>query len=164
MRAVRVLALGLALGMVPAGTVPAAGTPISGIERDHMDPAVRPQDDLFDHANGSWLRDVPIPPDRSSYGVDSMMAERSLLQQRELIEAARTAGEPAVRKIGDLYASFMDEPRIERLGVKPLTAEMRRIAAVRHVRDLGPLMAHFAQMGVGTPVGASVYPDSKHST
>ena len=164
MRAVRVLALVLALGMVPAGTVPAAGTPISGIERDHMDPAVRPQDDLFDHANGSWLRDVPIPPDRSSYGVDSMMAERSLLQQRELIEAARTAGEPAVRKIGDLYASFMDEPRIERLGVKPLTAEMRRIAAVRHVRDLGPLMAHFAQMGVGTPVGASVYPDSKHST
>jgi predicted metalloendopeptidase len=171
-RALRLHALGLAFGVLAAVTVaaeaggqtPAAGTLISGIARDHMNTAVRPQDDLFEHANGSWLRDVPIPPDRSSYGVDSMMTERSLLQQRELIESARTSVDPGVRKIGDLYASFMDEPRIEQLGVKPLAAEMRRIAAVRQVRDIAPLMAHLAQIGVATPVGAAVYPDSKHST
>jgi predicted metalloendopeptidase len=141
-----------------------SGALISGIQRADMNTAVRPQDDLFEYSNGTWLRDVPIPPDRSSYGVDSMMAERSLLQQRELIESARTSGDAEVRKVGDLYASFMDEERIEREGVKPLTAELKRIAAIKQVRDIGPLLAHFARIGVDTPIGTYVYPDAKRST
>ena len=129
-----------------------------------MDTAVRPQDDFFEYSNGTWLRDVPIPPDRSYYGVDSMMTERSLLQQRELIESARTSVDPEARKVGDLYASFMDEERIEHEGFKPLKVELARIAVIKHVRDIGPLMAHFDRIGVNTPVGTSIYPDSKRST
>jgi predicted metalloendopeptidase len=140
------------------------GALISGIQQADMNTAVRPQDDLFEYSNGTWLRDVPIPPDRSSYGVDSMMTERSLQQQRELIESARTAADPEARKVGDLYASFMDEERIEREGVKPLQAELKRIAAIKHVRDIGPLMAHFARLGVDTPIDTYISPDSKRST
>lgn len=141
-----------------------AGALISGIQQADMNTAVRPQDDLFEYSNGTWLRDVPIPPDRSSYGVDSMMTERSLQQQRELIESARTSTDPEARKVGDLYASFMDEERIEREGVKPLQAELKRIAAIKNVRDIGPLMAHFARIGVDTPIDTYISPDSKRST
>jgi putative endopeptidase len=140
------------------------GSLISGIQRADMNTAVRPQDDLFEYSNGTWLRDVPIPPDRSRYGVDSMMTERSLLQQRELIEAARTSVNHEARKVGYLYASFMDPDRIEHAGVKPLEMELRRIAAIKHVRDIRPLMAHLDGIGVNTPIGTSVYPDSKRST
>jgi predicted metalloendopeptidase len=140
------------------------GALISGIQQADMNTAVRPQDDLFEYSNGTWLRDVPIPPDRSSYGVDSMMTERSLQQQRELIESARTSTDPEARKVGDLYASLMDEERIEREGVKPLQAELKRIAAIKNVRDIGPLMAHFARLGVDTPIDTYISPDSKRST
>jgi putative endopeptidase len=140
------------------------GALISGIQQADMNTAVRPQDDLFEYSNGTWLRDVPIPADRSSYGVDSMMTERSLQQQRELIESARTSTDPEARKVGDLYASFMDAERIEREGVKPLQAELKRIAAIKHVRDIGPLMAHFARLGVDTPIDTYISPDSKRST
>jgi putative endopeptidase len=142
----------------------AGGSLISGIQRADMNTAVRPQDDLYEYSNGTWLRDVPIPPDRSSYGVDSMMTERSLLQQRELIESAQTSDDPEARKVGDLYASFMDEVRIEHEGIKPLKTELKRIAAIKHVRDIGPLMAHLARIGVDMPIGTSIYPDAKRST
>ena len=78
-----VLAVTLA---APAATLIADPALISGIQKADMDTRVRPQDDLFDYANGTWLRTVPIPADRSRYGVDTMMSERSLIQQRELIE------------------------------------------------------------------------------
>jgi len=91
---------------------------ISGIQTADMDKTVRPQDDLFQYANGTWLRDVPIPPDRASYGVDSMMTEHSLLQQRDLIEAAQTSTDPEARKVSDLYSSYMNEAQVERLGIR----------------------------------------------
>src|ERR1700732_2346789 len=57
---------------------------ISGVQTADMDTSVRPQDDLYQYANGTWLLRVPIPDDRSYYGVDAIMSERSLVQQREL--------------------------------------------------------------------------------
>jgi putative endopeptidase len=137
---------------------------VSGIQSADMDVSARPQDDLFQYANGTWLRNVAIPADRSSYGVDSLMSERSMLQQRELIEAARGSANPEARKVGDLYASFMDEPRIETMGVKPLHADLQRIAGIRHSSELTDLMAYLDRINVPTPIGSGVRPDSKHST
>ncbi len=120
-----------------------------------MDKTVRPQDDLFQYANGTWLRDVPIPPDRASYGVDSMMTEHSLLQQRDLIEAAQTSSDPEARKVSDLYSSYMNEARVERLGIKPLHAELQLAAGIKHARDIGPLMGHLDRIGIASPSPAS---------
>src|ERR1700733_3076543 len=89
---------------------------ISGIQTADIDKTVRPQDDLFQYANGTWLQNVPIPPDRASYGVDSMMTEHSLLQQRDLIEAAQISNDPEVRKVSYLYPSYFNKARAERLG------------------------------------------------
>jgi putative endopeptidase len=149
---------------IPGGDSIAAGSLITGIQQADMNTAARPQDDLFEYSNGTWLREVPIPPDRSRYGVDSMMTERSLLQQRELIESARHSLDPQARKVGDLYASFMDEARIEREGTQSIQAELQRIAAIKSVRDLGPVMAHLDRMGVASPIRTFVYPDAKQST
>ena len=111
--------------LLDASIALADSAPISGIQIADMDKTARPQDDLFQYANGTWLKDVPIPPDRSSYGVDSLMTEHSLSQQRDLIEAAQISTEPETRKVSDLYSSYMNEARVERLGTKPLRAELQ---------------------------------------
>ena len=156
-----VLAVTLA---APAATLIADPALISGIQKADMDTRVRPQDDLFDYANGTWLRTVPIPADRSRYGVDTMMSERSLIQQRELIEAAQRSSDPEARKVGDLYDSYMDEARIEREGPKPIQAELKRIAGIKRSSDIGPLMAQLDRIGISSPIGTAVEPDAKHST
>ena len=142
----------------------AADAPISGIQKADMNSAARPQDDLFEYANGTWLREVPIPPDRSSYGVDSLMAERALVQMRELIESARTSTEPEARKVGDLYTSYMDEERIERAGLVPIKAELQQVAMIKRAAEIAPLMAHLDRIGVASPIRTYVSPDSKRST
>jgi putative endopeptidase len=137
---------------------------VSGIQSADMDLKIRPQDDLFLYANGTWLRDVPIPKDRSSYGVDSIMSERSLVQQRGLIEAAQGSTNPEVRKVGDLYGSYMNEARVERMGIKPLQAELQRVAAIKRTGDLGALIAHLDRIGIPSPIATAVRPDAKRST
>ena len=158
------MALGMALFCAALPVAGADSTLISGIQAADMNRAARPQNDLFDYANGAWLRKVQIPPDRSRYGVDVMMAEQSLIQLRELIEGARNSNESDARKVGDLYDSFMDEPRIEQLGAKPLQAELELIDAVKSTEDIGPLMAQLDAYGIATPIGISVELDAKHST
>jgi putative endopeptidase len=159
-----IFALSAAAFIAAAAAALTDSAAVSGIQIADMDASVRPQDDLFQHANGTWLRQVQIPNDRSRYGVDTMMVERSLGQQRELIEAARESNDGEARKVGDLYSSFMDEARIERDGIKPIQDEMERIAAVRSVRDLSALMAHFDRMGLHSPFGTFVDVDAKLST
>jgi putative endopeptidase len=72
----RVAALAAAALLSAASATFADPATITGIQQADMDTSVRPQDDLFAYANGTWLRNVAIPPDRSSYGVDSLMTER----------------------------------------------------------------------------------------
>ena len=156
----------LAIGAVLINTSMALAdsAPISGIQTADMDKTVRPQDDLFQYANGTWLRDVPIPPDRASYGVDSMMTEHSLLQQRDLIEAGQISSDPEARKVSDLYSSYMNEARVERLGIKPLHAELQLAASIKRASDIGPLMGQLDRIGIASPIATAVRPDSKHSS
>jgi putative endopeptidase len=137
---------------------------VSGIQTADMNKAVRAQNDFFEYANGAWLRQVQIPPDRSRYGVDVMMTEQSLVQLRELIEGTRNSSDADARKVADLYDSFMDEARIEQQGVKPLQPELELIDAIKSADDIGPLMAQLDRLGVATPVGIFVAPDAKRST
>ena len=156
-------ALAIAALLLNASMALADSGAISGIQSVDMDKTVRPQDDLFQYANGTWLRDVPIPPDRASYGVDSMMTEHSLLRQRDLIEGGQISSDPEARKVSDLYSSYMNEARVERLGIKPLRAELQLAANIKHASELGPLMSHLDRIGVASPLATLVRPDSKHS-
>jgi len=139
--------------------------PVSGIELRSLDPAVRVQDDFFRHVNGGWLRDTPIPSDRAGTGAFYELAEQTQPQLRELIEAAAARGDsPRARQIGDLYASFMDEAAADRLGLKPLAAELARIDALTDRRALGLHLARSLRLGVAAPLGFEVNQDAKDST
>ncbi len=93
----------------------------SGIAADELDPAIRPQDDLFRHVNGRWMDRTPVPADKARYGSFMVLAEEAEKAVRTIIEEAQGAQPGTLeRKVGDLYASFMDEDRIEALGASPL--------------------------------------------
>ncbi|WAB82387.1 peptidase M13 [Microcella daejeonensis] len=93
----------------------------SGIAADELDPAIRPQDDLFRHVNGRWMARTPVPADKARYGSFMVLAEEAEKAVRTIIEEAQGAQPGTLeRKVGDLYASFMDEERVEALGAAPL--------------------------------------------
>jgi predicted metalloendopeptidase len=137
----------------------------SGIDKPFVDPAVRVQDDLFRHVNGNWLKTTPIPPDRASTGAFEQIHESIQTQLRELVEAAGKNGEDLnARKIGDLYAGFMDEASIEKLGIAPLGGELAKVDAVNSPSDLAALSARMVQLGAAAPLNIDIHQDAKDST
>jgi predicted metalloendopeptidase len=132
----------LALCAVPA-TQGAADRSEPGSVLSGMDLSVVPGDDFFAYANGGWLKSTEIPPDRSLYGTGSIVAELTLERTRGLLEDAAVHGPAGTesRRIGDYYATFMDEAAIEAKGLQPLHARLARIASIsdRHqlARELG---------------------------
>ncbi len=113
----------------PAAT--AASSP-HGLDLAGIDRSVTPGEDFFHYANGAWLKATEIPPDRSSYGPGEQLTELTAERTAELVRntAGAAAGSEA-RKIGDYYASFMDEDRIEKRGLEPLQPAFRSIAAIK---------------------------------
>ncbi|WP_175048232.1 M13 family metallopeptidase [Duganella vulcania] len=142
--------------------------PVSGIDTQYIDAGVRPQDDFYRYLNGGWLKTAQIPEDKSSWGTFAKLRDDVLPQLRAIIEAAeadktRKAGSDA-QKIGDMYASFMDEKKLESLGVKPLAGELNRIRAIKDKKAFPMLIAHLGEIGVGTPYGLYVSQDAREST
>ena len=121
----------------------------SGIDRAELDPAVRPQDDLYRHVNGQWIARTPIPEDKARYGSFLVLAEEAEKAVREIIEQAQHA-EPGTleKKVGDLYASFMDADRIEALGAAPLTPLLAEVDAVADVDALLATVGSLERRGV----------------
>jgi putative endopeptidase len=125
-----------------------AQTP-SGIELAELDEAVRPQDDLFRHVNGKWIARTEIPSDKARYGSFYLLAEQAEVAVREIIDEARSS-EPGTeeRKVGDLYTSFLDEKRIEKLAWAPLADDLAAVAAVSSVDELLTLTGALERAGV----------------
>ena len=161
----------VALALVAASIPPAIAQPggvataFSGIDLTSFDPSVRPQDDFFHHVNGSWIKSATLPADKSSVGVFDQMNDATQDKLRGLIElAARNAKDIDARKVGDLYASFMDEPRLETLGAKPVVGELKAIDAVRDSAQLGATFARFERIGVESPLTVYIGQDDRDST
>ncbi|RKR30097.1 M13 family metallopeptidase [Arthrobacter oryzae] len=113
--------------------------PLSGIDKSTFDASVRPQDDLYQHVNGGWLKTTVIPDDRPLEGTFTALRDASELAVKEIIERAAARGVEAAgveRKIGDLYNSFMDEAAAEAKGLDPLRARLAEVFATTSVADL----------------------------
>ena len=140
----------------------------SGIETQYEDRAVRAQDDFYMHVNGTWMKETEIPADKSAWGSFYVLRENSLNQLRTIVEAAsqNAAKTPGTeeQKIGDLYDSFMDEARLEQLGLTPLKGEFDRVAALKDKKDIPALIAHYNRVGVTAPYDMGVHLDNKDST
>ena len=110
-----------------------------GIAVENMDRSVKPGDNFFLYANGSWVKRTEIPADRSRYGVFSALDQESNKRTAALIEeVAKSNAAPGSgpRKIADLYNSYMDEAGIEAKGLTPLKPHLDTIAAIKDKREL----------------------------
>jgi putative endopeptidase len=139
----------------------------AGIDQQYIAAAVRPQDDFYSYLNGKWMDTVQIPADKSSWGSFQELQENTLPQLRGIIEkaAAAKAGKGTdEQRIGDYYASFMDEARLEQLGIAPLNAELDKIASLKDKAELPALLAHLGKIGVNVPYDFGIHQDNKDST
>jgi len=133
----------------------------SGIDSASLDPLVRPQDDLFRHYNGRWMREYEMPADRSSDGIARKLHDEAEAQVRQIIETATGAGE--AQKIGDLYKSFMDTDAIKARGISPIVDDLAAIDAIRNLQEFITVMARLEMRGIGGIFGAAIYPDAMDS-
>ncbi|MCX6538748.1 MAG: M13 family peptidase [Acidobacteria bacterium] len=157
----RMIAWCVLAGMAGISTVaaqkPAAPQLVSGIDITAFDKSMRPQDDFFRYVNGAWLDKTPIPADKPSYGSFEVLYDKAQENLRAIVEeAGKSGGAPGsdARKIGDFYASFMDEAKVESLGTTPLFVELAAIDAIKTKSDLARAFAHMYVLGCDTPLAA----------
>jgi putative endopeptidase len=120
-----------------------------GLDKAELNHSIRPQDDLFRHVNGLWLESTSIPEDQAVYGSFMILRDDSELAVKEVLEDAAANPRPGVaQQIGDLYASFLDEDRIEKLGSEPLQDGLNKIASVSNRAEFFHLLGALEREGV----------------
>jgi predicted metalloendopeptidase len=139
----------------------------SGVFIQNMDKAVRPQDDFYRFVNGRWLAVTEIPSDRSNYGAFTLLQEGAEHNLRQILEESAAANAPKgseTQKVGDFYASFMDEAAIEAAGIKPLESELARIEKLATKKDIAEYIGRAQRQAVNHPFAFFVAIDEKKST
>ena len=121
----------------------------SGIAHDELDEGVRPQDDLFRHVNGKWIERTAIPDDKARYGSFLVLHEEAEHAVREIIEEAQDA-EPGTeaRKVGDLYASFLNEQRADLLGATPIAGQLVEVSLIASIDTFLETLGRLERQGV----------------
>jgi len=125
--------------LLPALSQTPAQPETHGIAVAHMDVTVKPGVDFYAYTNGEWLKRTEIPPDRAAVGVFSILDNISSQRTADLIEQAAKSAAPAgsdVRKIADLYNSYMDEAAVEGKGLAPLRPQFEAIASIQDKHQL----------------------------
>ena len=147
------------------GMAGAAHSPFGawGFDLAGRDTSVKPGDDFNEYANGTYLRTTEIPADKSRFGPFDVLYENAQSQLKSIIEtsAAYPANENA-RKVGALYASFMDEAKIEQLGATPLAADLAAVKAVTDHAGMARLMGESHSGFGGSLFGIDVFEDLKN--
>ncbi len=142
--------LAAALTYAQQKTAESAPRSQSGLELSAIDRSADPCTDFYQFACGGWMKDNPIPPDRSRWGRFDELQEHNNEILRRVLENAAANPTGANQKIGDYYASCMDEAAIDANGVAPLDSLFAKITAVKSAADLPPLVAqlHTYQVNV----------------
>ncbi len=155
----------------PAAAAAAATAPQptlhSGIDLQYVDATVRPQDDVYQYLNGLWLRNYQLPPDKGAVGSFTILQDKTEEQLRSIVDALEQTSasqDPGAKKLADLYASFMNEERLQELGLKPLLAEFAAIDAIKSMNAVSAAMARLIEIGAGAPFGFQVDLDARDST
>ncbi|HEU0098892.1 MAG TPA: M13 family metallopeptidase [Allosphingosinicella sp.] len=163
----RMLTLGAVL-VVAAAMAPAWSADRAWhFDTSAIDRSANPGDSFFFYANGNWDRNTPIPADKPALSSFSVLQDRVNEQVRTVVEDAAKAGAPrgSVRqKVGDYFASFMDEAAIEARGLAPLKPDLDAIAAAGGKADLAALFAGAQWNNVPSPVSVGIGTDLRDSS
>jgi len=120
----------------------------SGLQLDALDKAADACTDFYQFACGGWIAKNPVPSDRASWGRFEELQERNNETLHKILETGATGRDPDSKKIGDYYASCLDETAIDAKGVRPLDPLLKKIAGLSSVADLAPLVAELHTVGV----------------
>jgi putative endopeptidase len=138
-----------------------------GFDSANLDKTCKPCDDFFQFAMGGWMKNNPIPPEYSTWGSFTVLADKNQQALRQILEAAEKSSAPGgsnERKVGDFYSSCVDTAAIEAAGTKPMDATLQRIAEIKNTRELEALAARLQQQGVGVMFRFTSNQDAKDST
>ena len=136
------------------------------IDPANMDPTVKPGDNFYVYANGSWMKQNPVPASKTRWGSFNIIAEENSKRLRELLdEQAKKTAPGKFAQVGDYYLSGMDSAGIESQGYKPIVADLERIAKLKTVDDILNEMAYEPVNGItGSLIGVSVFQDLKNAS
>jgi putative endopeptidase len=164
---ISLLAGAFACSILPGTAARAADAP-PAFDVANMDMKVKPSEDFFRYANGTWIASNPIPPEYSRWGSFVELQERNLATLKEICDAAAQKGDApkgsAWQKIGDFYASGMDETRIDQDGATPLNEELGRIAAIKDRGELATALGRLQSFRVNVGFNFGADQDAKDST
>lgn len=134
-----------------------------GVDLRGMDLSVKPGDDFFRYGGGTWLKETPIPADRTSWGPFFMLRAKAESDVRILVEElAHTDHEPGstAQKIADFYRSYSDESAIEAAGLTPVVPDLAAIAAAHSPEDVARLMSR-PDLAIRGPLAIEIWPDDR---
>ena len=143
-----------------------APRPILGVDPAYIQKAVSPCKDFYGFANGAFDQ-VAIPGEYASYGVNQEIDERNFTILKGILEAsARKGGAKGSsgQRVGDFYAAGMDEARIEKAGLEPLTPVFRAIQAVKTPKDLVAKLGRLHAFGIQAGFSFGIQVDDKDSS
>ncbi len=161
------IALLLALALLPGMKTAAQTATVPRFSIDYMDRSVDPGADFYRYADGNWVKNNPVPADKSRWGSFSELQERNWQLIHGILDSTATNKAPAnspAAKVGGFYKSAMDTNRLNALGTKPIEPELKRIAALKTTKGLARLLADFHQGGLDAVFGWGVSPDEKNSS
>ncbi|HEX5705725.1 MAG TPA: M13 family metallopeptidase N-terminal domain-containing protein, partial [Pyrinomonadaceae bacterium] len=167
------VALALCIVALGQGGGPSTGSTAApakggrGFDVTRMDKSAAACQDFYQYANGNWLNTTEIPPAYSSWGSFNILAENNRSTLRTILDETsknRNARRGTTeQKIGDFYATCMDEPAIEAAGAKPIQPELDRIAKIASQKDFQAQLARMHSMGIPALFGFGSVPDFKNS-
>jgi putative endopeptidase len=157
------LALACALGLAAA-----AQQGGRGFDKSRMDATAAACTDFYQFANGTWLKTTEIPAAFSSWGSFNVLAENNRKTLHEILEESakntKAKSGSVEQKIGDYYATCVDEASREAAGAKPLAPELARIDKIKDIKGVEEEVSHLHSIGTPTLFGFGSLPDLKNSS
>lgn len=156
-------------GILALGLLQSCDEPMQkekAIKAEDMDLTVDPTQDFYHYANGGWIKNNPLPSDRSRYGSFDALADRNEIQIKEIFsELSDQENEEGsvAQKIGDYYAIGMDSIKLNSEGISPLKPELARIEALKTKADLNAHLSYLHEEGIGGLFNVFGMADSKNS-
>jgi putative endopeptidase len=138
------------------------GLSAAGLDFSYQDQSVRPQDDLYRHFNGGWLKTAVIPADRATDGAFMALRVQSEARVREIIEGA--TGSDEATKIAHIYKSFMDVDAVNAKGGSPIAAELALVDSISTITDFISTFSQLEARGTSGIFGTFIYADMKDAS